>query len=117
MDIDSQPFNASSMHNIVSRKRPSPPSEDEDHDEVMNKILPAAAAMKKRRLEVEEDGHRHVETQGKASRKREPAISLRTRNFKPKKEVDVLEAAREHREAEEDVARRDQEALNASLDG
>jgi hypothetical protein len=117
MDLDSQPFLASSIRESVTRKRPSPESEDEDHDEVMNQILPAAAAMKKRRIEAEEESHHHVGIQGNAGRKNESIISQRTRDRKPRKEVDVLEAAREHKEAEEDVARRDQEALKVLLDG
>jgi hypothetical protein len=105
------------MHKIINRKRLSPPSEDEDHDEVISKMLPAAAAMKKRRVKTEEDSHLHAATEGRESKKKESSISKRSGGRKPRKEVDVLEAAREHREAEEDVARRDQEALRETIDG
>jgi hypothetical protein len=114
-EIDSQPSKAPNTQNVVSRKRTSPPSEDEDHDVIMNKILPAAAAMKKRRIEAG-DSLRHVGMQGITGRKESPTPQ-RAKGRKPKKEIDVLEAAREHREAEEDIARRNQEALKASLDG
>ncbi|KAI9768718.1 MAG: hypothetical protein M1840_004713 [Geoglossum simile] len=117
MKEDYQPFNTSQTQTTVSRKRSSPPSEDEDHDDVVNKILPAAAAMKKRRIAIGESSHYQMEIQGKTDPVKEPSIPQRAKSRKPRKEIDVLEAAREHREAEEDVARRDQEALEASLDG
>ncbi|KAH0565369.1 hypothetical protein GP486_001234 [Trichoglossum hirsutum] len=117
LGADSQLFDAPGMHKIINRKRTSPPSEDEDHDEVISKMLPAAAAMKKRRVEAREGGRLHAETEGNESEKKELSISKESRGRKPRKGVDVLEAAREHREAEEDVARRDQEALRATIDG
>src|SRR5579862_7197888 len=117
MKEDFQPINASQMQTTVSRKRRSPPSEDEDHDDALNKILPAAAAMKKRRIAIGEDSHYHMGIQDKTDRMKEPPAPQRSKGRKPKKEINVLEAAREHREAEEDVARRDQEALEAPVDG
>jgi hypothetical protein len=73
--------------------------------------------MKKRRIAIGEDSHYHMGIPDKTDRMKEPPTLKRSKGRRPKKEIDVLEAAREHREAEEDVARRDQEALEASLDG
>ncbi|KAI9825831.1 MAG: hypothetical protein M1832_000771 [Thelocarpon impressellum] len=106
--VDSQP---ASSH--ISRKRPAPQSEgEENEDEVMDEMLPAAAAMKRRRIEGG-DGER---AQTSATSAAESRPGSRKGASRKAKELDVLEVAREHREAEE-AARRDEEALDASMGG
>ena len=102
---------ASSQQDSVA---PSQVDEDRmsDQDEQrMDELLPAAAAMRKQRLEMQQ--------KGKGSKKviqAEIAKAVR----KPRKvdqEIDVIEAARERREAEEEAIRKDQEALeHAGID-
>lgn len=115
MEIDSPPPNQDSG----VRKRPSPPSEEEAEDDeaVMDQILPAAAAMKRRRIEEEQnrkDKGEHVVA--KTTPSKPDSIPKIGRAQKPKKPVDVRAVARERREAEEEIARLDEEALKASID-
>ncbi|KAF2437137.1 hypothetical protein EJ08DRAFT_644657 [Tothia fuscella] len=88
-----------------TRKRPEPPSEDEE--DVVNALLPAAAAMKKRRL----NGYAPTPAP-QAAPSEEP-----TRKKKKEKEIDVATMARQRREKEEaeDEAEKDLIA-NADFD-
>ncbi len=120
MDIDSQHTFPSGSQARFSRKRLTPPSEDENEDEVVNNLLPAAAAMKKRRIgQKEEDSQsRRGKSKEPSSTKIQPELTdTQKKGRKVKKEPSVLEVARERRQAEEEAAREDQEALQASIDG
>jgi nijmegen breakage syndrome protein 1 len=88
------------------RKRATPPSEDEG--DALGALLPAAAAMKKRRL----NGASSAVGQDKS---RSTSDTRLTR--KPKKEVDVLEVARLRREAADEKARLDAESLKEAMEG
>jgi nibrin len=92
----------------ISRKRPPPPGEDED--DMLDNLLPAAAARKRRRLGRDgsaqpEDGPIQVP---------EPRT---VRKAKKEPKVDVLEAARAKREAEDEAARKDAESLKEAMEG
>ncbi|KAI9715243.1 MAG: hypothetical protein M1812_006054 [Candelaria pacifica] len=121
MNVDSQNQSASGTQARSSRKRRTPPSENEDEDEVVNNLLPAAAAMKKRRLaeEAEEANQARRGTSKEPSKTKDQPDSVETpkKGRKIKKEPNVLEVARERRQAEEEAARQDQETLLASMDG
>lgn len=73
--------------------------EEEQDEDVMAGLLPGASAMKRRR--VESGNHRH---ESPASQPKEE-VERKTKRQK----LDVLEAARQHREAEEDAQRRQDE--------
>ncbi|ERF76581.1 hypothetical protein EPUS_05854 [Endocarpon pusillum Z07020] len=90
-------------------KRARSPSDDA----MVDGLLPAAVAMKKRKLAFDK-GNRgknvtgaqdHAEEQDKRKARKAPA----------RQEMDVRAVARERREAEEEAARRDQEVLEANL--
>lgn len=92
-----------------SRKRPTP---EEDEEDMIDAILPAAAALKRRRIEEGEDENRHSTTV-------EPSFDTRNQGKakKPKKEIDIKDLVRKRREAEEEAARRDEESLQETMQG
>lgn len=107
-------------HRPQSKKRPapSPDPEEEDSDDV-NSLLPAATAMKRRRLEIERENRRKgITTDDNSLSKSQLNTSEPAKKSKPKKkEIDVIEAARERREKDEEEAKRDRENLVAELEG
>lgn len=114
MELDYQESDSSSVPLTRSRKRKGPEMDDENDEGLMDQILPAAAAMKRRKIEEQEEATRNG-TLAKPSNTSHPeAASEKT---KPKKEVNIQEVVRERREAEEDAVRREEESLRESLDG
>jgi len=116
MDIDSQDIHATGTQSKTSRKRPSPSDDVEDDDAMVDSLLPAAAAMKRRRIEIEKNnasqGISNATSFGQSAKE-----SNAEKKRKPKKEVNIQEVVRERREAEEEAARRDEESLQQTLDG
>lgn len=111
---DSQESDRSSVPVKRSRKRKAPEIDDEIEEGLMDQILPAAAAMKRRKIEEQEEATRNgtsAKTSGK-SHQEAPAEKI-----KPKKEVNIQEVVRERREAEEDAVRREEESLRETLGG
>jgi nijmegen breakage syndrome protein 1 len=101
----SSPSDPSQRHAANPRKRNSHLTDG--GEDGIEDLLPAAAAMKKRRL----DG-------GNSSTKAQDLRNPSDRALrKPKKEVDVLELARARREAEDEQARVDAEALKEAVEG
>lgn len=88
--------------------------DDENEEGLMDQILPAAAAMKRRKIEEQEEATRNG-TSTKPSAKSQQVAPVE--KIKPKKEVNIQEVVRERREAEEDAVRREEESLRESLDG
>lgn len=90
------------------QKRARSPSDDP----MVDQFLPAATAMKKRRLEISQENRSSglPDVPIPAGVHNNP----KTRKRQQKKEIDVRAAARERREAEEEAARRDQENLEAN---
>ncbi|KAK0516660.1 hypothetical protein JMJ35_001263 [Cladonia borealis] len=116
MDVDSHVRESGTTENRNSRKRAAPASDEEDGEDQIDKLLPAAAAMKRRRIEDAEEAERnHISSERsfKASQKKAGSEELR----KPKQEVNIREVVRERREAEEEAAIRDEENLRDALDG
>lgn len=83
---------------------------------MVDKLLPAAAAMKRRKIEEEKETRRKGVTPATSFSKTQPKIE-NEKAKKQKKEVDIQEVVRERREAEEDAARRDEESLRQPFDG
>ena len=103
-----------------SKKRRSPPSEGSiNAEDAVDELLPAAAAMKRRRLE---EGTAPSSLRRSVRKSAEP-VSETAQAKQPKKgnkkgqDIDVLHMARERREAEEEAARQDAESLERALDG
>lgn len=115
MDIDSQNQKNGEHEATNSRKRPASALEVLDEDEKMDNLLPAATAMKRRRMEEAESSLRHGVS-------REPSIETsqnmnkmaKTRHLP--KEVNIKDVLRDRRE-KEDAARRDEEGLQDTLKG
>ncbi|KAF1814167.1 hypothetical protein P152DRAFT_456399 [Eremomyces bilateralis CBS 781.70] len=100
-----------------SRKRKASPVEG-DKGDLVDELLSGTAAMKRRRLAQGVEGGAKSRTRAQSISREES--SGRTSLFKKKKkdvEIDVLESARERREAEEEVGRLDAEALHSAMEG
>ncbi|KAI9888049.1 MAG: hypothetical protein M1823_000171 [Watsoniomyces obsoletus] len=118
MDIDAEPALAPNTQAGRGRKRPTPMSEEEEPDEeVMDRILPAAAAMKRRRIEEEKDGRGRTVADSPASAGSPEAKQRKGSGRRVEKEIDVRAVAREHREAEDEAVMRDEEAMRAANEG
>ena len=89
----------------------------------MDRMFPAAAAMKRRRIAEQEEEGREAGTgataqEPKAAPLKPPEASSHMHGTRrSKKEIDVLAVAREHREAEDEAATRDEELMRAANDG
>ena len=89
----------------------------------MDRMFPAAAAMKRRRIAEQEEAGRDAGTDKtvqdpEAAPHKPPEASSHTHGTRrSKKEIDVLAVAREHREAEDEAAMRDEELMRAANDG
>lgn len=99
------------MDAVPSQPQPQPTDRAAPgEDDIMSNLLPGANAMKRRRAEMRQ--HHHAE----------PTPTPDTAPPKPKRQrLDVLEAARQHRQAEEIAARErrqeEEASLQASLQG
>ena len=116
MEISSHAVSASGTQARSSRKRPSPSNEVEDDDAMVDSLLPATNAMKRRRIELEKNNARQG-ISNEPSFGESPEAARTEKKRKPKKEVNIQEVVRERREAEEEAARRDEESLRETLDG
>ena len=98
------------------RKRSQPSSDGGEQDEEeMDEILPAATAMKRRRIDLDQASQSQHKPVGTVSSPVEDEDTPKRDRGQNMKRVDVLGAARERREAEDEAALRDDEALQASL--
>ena len=110
-DRDQQTQSNGDVSTTNPKKRPAPQDEDDDEDAIVDKLLPATTAMKRRRIEEERSGistQQLLDTAQKEPEKKKPR--------KPK-EINIQDAVRERREAEEEAARRDEQNLKETLDG
>lgn len=118
MDVDSQSQQVGEDEATTSRKRPASALEEIDEDEMMDDLLPAATAMKRRRIEEAESSQRNGVS-------REPSFDTSQKQAKKEKmqqqpeEVNIKEAIRERREKEEkeEAARRDEENPRDNVNG
>lgn len=115
MDIDSQNQENSEHEATVSRKRPALVLEEINEEEMMDNLLPAASAMKRRRIEEAESSHRDGVS-------REPSfetpqnVNKEEKTRRIPKEVNIKDVLREQREKEE-AARRDAESPRETPEG
>ena len=93
------------------RKRRAPTPELEDNEVLMDNLLSAVGAMKRRKLEEK----REAEAKGKSFNDSfsKPQTKEPTPPEKPKKGVDIKSAVRERRKAEDQAARQDEESLRS----
>ena len=118
MDVDSQSQQVGENEATTSRKRPASALEEIDEDEMMDNLLPAATAMKRRRIEEAESSQRNGVS-------REPSFETSQKQAKKEKmrqqpkEVNIKETIRERREKEEkeEAARRDEENPRDNING
>ena len=115
IDIDSQArANDHDERMNNSWKRPAPSSDIEDEEDLVDKLLPAATAMKRRRLEDEANGVSADDSLNTMSQAQAKSVK---RVAKPRKEVNIKDFVRERREAEEAAARENEETLRDTLEG
>jgi Second BRCT domain on Nijmegen syndrome breakage protein/FHA domain len=93
---------------VNARKRARSPADDA----MVDGLLPAAAAMKKRKLEMDRENKRSGV--GELQKPIEKHAKAKARKAQAK-EINVRAVARKQREAEEEATRRDQEVLEARL--
>lgn len=117
IDIDTQNQQNGEDEATTSRKRPASALAEIDEDEMMDDLLPAATAMKRRRIEEAESSQRNGVS-------REPSLETFQKKAKkektrqPPKEVNIKDALRERREQKEkeEAARGDDENPRDAVD-
>lgn len=101
------------------RKRSVAPSdEEEDEEQMIDNLLPASRAIKRRRLELAEEAKRTGKPVPELFLDSQPKLEIeKPKAKKAKKEFNIKDAVRERREAEEEQARQDTENLRDTLEG
>ena len=112
MDIDVDESGAQQTQSLNPRKRPAP--EVLDQEEFMDNLLPAAAAVKRRRLEEQKEAERTGKPVKGPFKKQPPKATPPTKEAK--KEVNIKDAVRERREAEDQAARQNEQSLQDTID-
>ncbi|KAI4249899.1 MAG: hypothetical protein L6R42_008872 [Xanthoria sp. 1 TBL-2021] len=97
-----------------SRKRPAPAPEDDEEDFV-DQLFPAATAVKRRRLEEDEAARLRGEPPPSTSSNNESATPATATKKPPPPELDIKKSLRERREAADRAAARDQETLHEDI--
>lgn len=114
-DTAATPFSAEEEPSQINGHRGGAPkrARSPEDDAMVDGLLPAAAAMKRRKLEIDQANRKRgvSEVQNHTDDRSKP----KPRKVRPRKEIDIRAAARQQREAEEEAARRDQEILEAKL--
>lgn len=116
LGIPSQSIGNGKTQTRNPRKRSAAPSDEDNDEEMVDRLLPAAGAMKRRKLEEQHEArHRGVAQTRSTSKSHIPAQPEKPR--RKKKEINIQEVVRERREAEENAARLDEESLRETTDG
>lgn len=106
---------------LISGRKRAPSPIIEDDEDLMDQLAPAATALKKRKLADDvarkQRGESTPPPQAIQREIEEVVKSPLKKIKKEKKEIDVLEHARQQREKEEATARAEREALEAALEG
>ena len=117
MGIDAQEAEDNDTPIPNDRKRPAPDSDEENEEDFIDSLVPAATAIKRRRL-VEEEEAKRTGKKSTAASFLQSQLKIETpKPKKVKKEINVKDAVRERREAEEEAARQNEEDLRATLEG
>jgi len=115
MDVD-RPSQVNGGTQANPRKRAASSFEVDDDENEVDRLLPAAAAMKRRRIEeAQEDQRNGVSTDRSFGASQSQVKTEKAR--KPKKQINIKDVVRERREAEEEAAKLDEENLRETLDG
>ncbi|CAD6579589.1 MAG: hypothetical protein ASARMPREDX12_009301 [Alectoria sarmentosa] len=117
MDVDSENQDDGENEATNWRKRPASALEEVDPDEMMDDLLPAATAMKRRRIEEAEVSQRNgISSELLVERSQKQAKKEKLRQ--PPKQVNIKDALRERREKEEkeEAARQDEENPRDTID-
>ncbi|KAH8816469.1 hypothetical protein F5884DRAFT_224364 [Xylogone sp. PMI_703] len=121
IDIELSQATPSSAQPRSRMKRPPSPIQEDDDEELMNQLAPAATALKKRRLADDIARRQRGESTPPPAQiqvEEEPVVRSPLKKVKKeKKEIDVLEIARQQREKEEAIAKAEREALEAAMEG
>ena len=115
MDIDSQNQENTEHEATNSRKRSASVLEEVDEDEMMDTLLPAATAMKRRRIGEAESSRRNGVSREPSFETHEN-MNKKEKTRQPPKEVNIKDVLREQREKEE-AARRDAESPRDTPEG
>jgi nibrin len=115
--IDHEGFPPVTSQTRSGRKRVTPPMEYEEEEDIVDQLAPAAAALKKRRLAEQTARRRRGESTPPPSIKQSPEPKSQLRSKKIKKEIDLLEVARQQREKAEELAIKEREALQEAMNG
>ena len=115
MEVDANDRADGSKATATSRKRPAP-SSDAEAEDLIDKLLPAETAVKRRRMEDEANGLPADESLNGISQAQEKARKGKAAK-PPRKEIDIQSFVRERREAEENAAREDEQMLKETLEG
>ncbi|KAL9630816.1 MAG: hypothetical protein Q9204_004528 [Flavoplaca sp. TL-2023a] len=97
-----------------SLKRPAPAPEEDDEDFV-DELFPAATAIKRRRLEEDEAARLRGEPPPSASVNNKSITPSTTKKKPPAPELDIKKSLRERREAADRAAARDHETLQEDI--
>ncbi|KAL8821517.1 MAG: hypothetical protein Q9191_007286 [Dirinaria sp. TL-2023a] len=116
MDVEEPDPAVGNIQKKDSRKRSAPPSDEEGEQQMIDSILPATTAIKRRRLEQAEEARRSGRPVSTSFLEAQPKTEL-PKPKKPKKEINIKDVVRERREAEEEAARQDEENLREVLQG
>jgi nijmegen breakage syndrome protein 1 len=111
MEVEREPSQPAETQTTISRKRLASPIIEEEED-IMEEMAPAAAALKRRRLARGEPTPLPP-----PPRVKEKPAAIQPPAKKVKREIDVLEIARQQRERAEELARAEREALQEQLEG
>ena len=114
-ETDEEDVHAGQIKN--PRKRPPPSDDDDDEAGVDEAMLPAAAAMKRRKIEEEKEARRRGVSVEVPVDKPGKDLDVQAQKRKVKKEINIQDAVRERREAEDEAAKRDELALREADDG
>ena len=117
MDVDVQASNVDNMQTQNPRKRSAPPSDEENEEDLIDSLLPATTAIKRRRLEEQEEAKRTGKKPTESSFLQSQLKIEPPKPKKVKKEMNIKDAVRERREAQEEAARQDEENLRETMEG
>lgn len=99
---------------VNPRKRPAPTPAEDDNADFVDQLLPAATAMKRRRLEAVESARRRGESPPATKQSPPPTTKATTR--KVKEPIDIKASLRSRREAADAALARDEETLRHDQD-
>ena len=116
MDVDSQTLEDGDTQTHNPEKRLATEMDAENEEDLVDRLLPAAAAMKRRRIEEQEEAVRTGKPIPRSSGQPQKELEAE-KPKKLKKEINIKDVVRERREAEEDAARREEEDLRYTVDG